>query len=127
MNQITMYYLEKEKNKECILLYKSGLFYKAYESDAILVSYLLNLNLKHRNNAFYEVSLSEHHILELETKHKIDYYLDNKFYHFIGNEYLTYFERATNKLKLDAIYQNLLTKINEGEDISYFLSIGEEV
>ena len=127
MNQLTMYYLEKDKNKECILFYKSGLFYKAYEDDAILLSYLLNLNLKRKNNAFYEVSLSKQHILDLEQKCKIDYYLDNKFFHFIENEYFDYLEKAKLKLQLDLVYQHLLNKIDSGEDISYFLSLSEEV
>lgn len=127
MNQLTMYYLEKDKNKECILFYKSGLFYKAYEDDAILLSYLLNLNLKRKNDTFYEVSLSKQHILDLEQKYKIDYYLDNKFFHFIENEYLGYLEKAKVKVQLDLVYQYLLNKINNGEAISHFLSLSEEV
>lgn len=127
MNQLTMYYLEKDKDKECILFYKSGLFYKAYEDDAILLSYLLNLNLKRKNDTFYEVSLSKQHILNLEQKYKIDYYLDNKFFHFIENEYSIYLEKAKTKLQLDLVYQYLLNKIDNGEDISYFLNLSEEI
>lgn len=126
MNQITSYYLEKENNKDCILFYKNGFMYKTYEEDAILISYLLNTKLKHKNNSFYETTIQEFDIETLKTKFSISFIIDNKCFNKKENNYYLLLAKANRKFRLDAIYHNLLELIDVGDELEDFFEFGEK-
>lgn len=125
MNQIMDYNIKKEQNKECILFYKNGLFYKIYEEDAILISYLLKTKLKHKNHTFYETNIQEKDIDILKNNYSINYFLDDKYFEKNVNQYSLFLEKAKRKLKLDSIYQKLLSMIENGETLEDFFLLGD--
>lgn len=125
MNQIMDYHIKKEQNKECILLYKNGLFYKSYEEDAILLSYLLKTKLKHKNHTFYETNIQEKDIENLKNSYSVNYFLDDKYFERNNNQYYLFLEKAKRKLKLDSTYQKLLDMIENGETLEDFFLLGD--
>lgn len=125
MNQIMNYYLEKKHYRDCILFYKNGIFYKAYEEDSILLSYLLNTNVKYRNSSFCETNLSEKDIEFFRLNYSICYRLEGKVYDYKDNQYSEYLKRAKLKQRLDKIYQSLLSEINCGSQLEEFFSVCE--
>ena len=99
-----------KKNCRTFLVFKSfGLFYRLNGDDAILVSYLFDINIK---NHLVHISRDKiNSVLEVLNKIGIDYYYNGYWHNFENNKYQYYYEYAIEKNELKKFIGDLW-KIN---------------
>lgn len=116
----------KEIMKETIVIIKSGIFYVAYDTDALIISNLTGYKLVNNKVGFPLNSLD--YVLSTLSKTKIDTFVNDTYYEY-GNEYTNYLISITKsknmKDKLNTLFTIIENKVNK--DNSYYDKILEFV
>ena len=105
-----------------VILMKVGIFYHAYNSDAGVLSYIMNYKFIKDSCGFAQNSLEK--VITEFSKCKVNVYVDNMFFNFGDNYnlYLDLFKQKVNSDKLiDDICNDVRNIITNDIDSYYFI------
>lgn len=105
-----------------VILMKVGIFYHAYNSDAAVLSYIMNYKFIKDSCGFSQNSLEK--VITEFSKCKVNVYVDNMFFNFEDNYnlYLDLFKQKVNSDKLiDDICNDVRNIITNDIDSYYFI------
>lgn len=112
----------KEEFPSTVILVKVGYFYHAYNSDAGVLSYIMNYKFKNNTSGFSVNTLEK--VISEFSKCKVNVYVDNMFFNFGDNYnlYLDLFKQKTNSDKLiNDLVNDVKNIINKDIDSYYFI------
>lgn len=105
-----------------VILIKVGIFYHAYNSDAGVLSYIMNYKFIKDSCGFAQNSLEK--VITEFSKCKVNVYVDDMFFNFGDSydKYLDLFKQKVNSYKLiEDIYNDVKNIISKDKESYYFI------
>lgn len=105
-----------------VILMKVGIFYHAYNSDAGVLSYIMNYKFIKDSCGFAQNSLEK--VIAEFSKCKVNVYVDDMFFNFEDSydKYLDLFKEKVNSYKLiEDIYNDVKNISSKDKESYYFI------